>query len=533
MDMERIRKFLLLGLTITILLVSFTSFTSYALDYYWFGGTGNWEDPSNWNPSGIPSYADGVYLTNQPGSTATAFISSDIDNTGHLSLFGSGAGTMTLSLSGSPIFDVYGDGYIGNGGVMNQTSGDVVFYDFLDVGSGGIYNLSGGRAFAYLVNVYGELNQTGGRLDNDGMSVHGVYNLSGNGLVQDYYGYGAIGVAAGGIFNNSGGTVRGGPFIGVSHGGVFNQYSGSISTDSLGVSGVFNHYGGEVETGGDYFPFQRSITEQGIYNLSGGTLTANGNFTNDGTFNYSGGLFQLVGGDETLSNNGITNLSGPGTRTINGNVLNNGTFKINHTTAEYTGTFTNNGAYISDPATQYFNDLIVGNTGYFVGQHGDKFYISGDFINHSTMNTDWNTMHSYLSFISGLDNFHDLYLTALDYGALMSGYSDNFSWGVLDITGNILSLYDGNEIAGGALYLRGILGLDISGSLITNIFGTDGLNIYYMANLKGNDYLGGLVYDLSGGGHLIPVKTPEPSTMLLLGSGLIGLLWLRKKRAFG
>ena len=102
--------------------------------------------------------------------------------------------------------------------------------------------------------------------------------------------------------------------------------------------------------------------------------------------------------------------------------------------------------------------------------------------------------------------------------------------GALDIIGNIIYLYDGNDIAEGSLYLREILGLDVSGSLIANISGMDSLNIYYMANLKDNEYLGGLVYDLLGGGRLIPIKgVPEPPTMLLVVSGLLGLLGLRRK----
>jgi hypothetical protein len=268
-----------------------------------------------------------------------------------------------------------------------------------------------------------------------------------------------------------------------------------------------------------------SFAHLGNYDLSGGKINV-GSIDIINSFNYSGGGL-TVG---TLTNNDTANLSGSGTRTIDGNIINNGTFKTTHTTAVYTGTFTNNGAYISDPATQYFKDLIIGSNGYLAGQYNDHFYINGNFINKSTMNTNWNTMHSNLSFINGVGNMHDFYLTGVDYGAAMSGYSNNFSWGILDASGNILYLYDGNDIAGGALYLRDIIGLDISGNLITNIFGMDGLNIYYMADLTDNYYLGGLTYDLSGGGHLLPIHgVPEPSTMLLLGSGLLGLWGLRKR----
>lgn len=38
----------------------------------------------------------------------------------------------------------------------------------------------------------------------------------------------------------------------------------------------------------------------------------------------------------------------------------------------------------------------------------------------------------------------------------------------------------------------------------------DGLDMYYMANLRDNDYLGGRTYDLSGGGILSLFLHPNP-----------------------
>lgn len=54
---------------------------------------------------------------------------------------------------------------------------------------------------------------------------------------------------------------------------------------------------------------------------------------------------------------------------------------------------------------------------------------------------------------------------------------NNFSWSVLDLSGQSLNLYDPNEM-NGALYLRVILGAQLDGDQITNISSSDGLNLY-------------------------------------------------------
>ena len=178
---------------------------------------------------------------------------------------------------------------------------------------------------------------------------------------------------------------------------------------------------------------------------------------------------------------------------------------------------------------QSFNrDFLIGLNGYLVAQHSDQFYIGGDFISHSIMNEDWNTKHAYLAFFEGSDNLHDVYLTGVDYGQTMSGYANNFSWGTWDITDDYLTLYDGNEELGAGLYLREIWGAEITPEMVVaNLIGFDDLTVYYMPHLPGNEYLGGFAYNLPGGGQLAPV--PEPATILLLTSGLVGLAGFRRK----
>ncbi len=305
--------------------------------------------------------------------------------------------------------------------------------------------------------------------------------------------------------------------------GTYNLSGGSLSfrDEYIGSSGtgVFNQTGGTntVQT----ITIAENPGSSGKYSLSGGTLTAS-NIVNNDRFNYSGGNLNLG----TLTNNGVTSLSGTGTRTINGDIVNNGTFKTTLTTASYTGTFTNYGGYISTASAQYFNNLVISQSGYLSDRFASSWYINGNFVNSSLRNIDWNTSYSYLNFLTGVNSKHDMYLTGADHGAMLSGYNNNFSWGILNLNGSQLNLYDGNDAPGASLYLGRISGLDIDGRLIKNIYG-DGFNIYYLAEL--NSPLGGLTYDLMNGGHLIPVSTPEPTTILLLGLGLIGLAGVRRK----
>lgn len=240
--------------------------------------------------------------------------------------------------------------------------------------------------------------------------------------------------------------------------------------------------------------------------LNGNALSVNGDVTAAGTLNVTGG-----------------------TVTVTGNVTNTGTMNINNVTAYYEGTFTNSGLLTSDPSTQTFNNLSVTQSGAIQAAVGDLYKVSGNFLNASTQNTVWNTSGAALEFITGTSTSHTMQLTGSDYGASQAGYSNNFAWATLTIdAGNTLTLADG--LTGGgtvALYVNDLVGALISGGTITNIDG-DGYNIYYYAYDSADAYLGGLTYDLAGGGELI-ADVPEPASMAVLLAGLAGLSAVRRR----
>ena len=212
------------------------------------------------------------------------------------------------------------------------------------------------------------------------------------------------------------------------------------------------------------------------------------------------------------------------------------------------GNFTNSGLYKSDPSTQTFNTLTVtGATagppatlgGYIQAVPGDVYKIQGDFINHSTQNTLWNTNAAELDFINGTTTAHTFALAGADLGQSLAGYTNNFAWGTLDLaTDQTLTLSDGNATPGGALYVGTIEGETIVGDTVTDITG-NGFDIYYEASL--NPDLLDKTYQLEDGGVLAPVPAappvPEPATIIIwsvLGAGSwLGMRASRQRRGLG
>jgi len=417
--------------------------------------------------------------------------------------------------------------YIGNygAGAFTQIGGTNTVTNALYLataaGSSGTYNLQGGSLSATTINLKsgGAFNLQGGALSFT------TFNQQGGGVT------GTLENPVSGTFNYSGGTFSG---------RLINRGAVNFNADFTAGDGLANYSGLTIGAGRTVTLNGQGLDNQGTITLSGGALGGSGPLANKaaltgyGTINTAAGLsntgaMTLTGGSSTVAGTvtnqaqGQLNITGS-QAAFTGDVTNYGQVKTTNANVSFGGTYTEHGSYLSDPSIQTFATLKVEPTGYLVGSVGDEWRITQDFINRSAMNASWNTRNAQLSFISGAGNAHQFYLPGNDLGAVWDGYDNNFAWGLLDLSGQTLALFDGNDTLGGAFYVHGILGVTFTGLQVTDITGY-GLNIYYDATTAENIYLHGLTYDLLEGGRLIPIgaAVPVPATFWLFLTGIAGL----------
>ncbi len=371
----------------------------------------------------------------------------------------------------------------------------------VNLGSGGKVLVDSGSSLTNLAGHtqtnHGEIMAApGGLLLNNGVLVnHGKLwggQITNNGTIL---GTGSIEIADGGAAIAGSTTQK---EVIVTHGTLRLQAGGSLHLNTLSVSNVS---GRVLHDGGAVVNIKGSLDNAGAY-----------------TFTGTGG-------------------------SVNGNVLNfeEGLIQVTNSLAIFNGQFRSMGRYRSTGSFNSFGDLVVEDQGWITASTSD-FLITGDFLNHSTKATSWDTTQANLQlFGSGL---HSVALAGADLGATRAGYSNNFAWSALALgSGSRYQLIDGNASAGGALYV-GLVELQDGLSQLRNI--NSNYNIYYDALLAGNAYLDGQTYAFgNGSGHLIgisgavgglsPLSTgaavavPEPQEGALVMAGM-AVLWLLRKR---
>jgi hypothetical protein len=450
--------------------------------------------------------------------------------------------------------------YIGYGGSSTSQKGGT-----------GAFNQSGGT---HRVNAELRLGENAGS--------RGAYTLSNSGSLSVRY-HEFVGDNGTGTFTQSGGThqvgmeLHLGEYAGSS--GSYTLSAGSLSAgysstlynnECIGNSGtgVFTQTGGSHQIANNLY-IGRNATSRGAYDLSGGSLSANYEYVGNsgvGAFTQSGGThivtntltvanasgssgsYNLTGGSLSadtidIKSGGAFNVTGETEKlvtSVTGSVTNAGAVRTTNADVTWKGTFTltEGGEYHSDPSTQTFDDLVVEARGCIMADPADTYIIRNNFQNQSARNTEWHTEQAVLNFVTAadnVDNVHDLYINGRDFGSNPASTAGNFAWGTLNIDGQTVHLYDGNlDTPGGALYVGLLYGLAINETnlVINNIFGQDAyvLNIYYDP-LKNPDLHQDTYTFAEGKGSLMP--TPLPASLLLLGSGLLGLALLRRRRPSG
>jgi hypothetical protein len=334
--------------------------------------------------------------------------------------------------------------------------------------------------------------------------------------------------------------------VGFTGTGLFEQQGGAVAAHgnlslgyATGGNGSYFLTGGNLAVGETSNPADMYIgrTGSGLFSQEAGVAAVSGKLYvgTSGIFTQTGGTFTAASAD----NKG--QMTFDGTRGVPlsaslGDMTNQGAVKVTNTTVTFNN-YTESGSYTSDPATTIIlGNLLVEATGFLLGGSGDLWQIGNDFLNESIQNVAWNTNQATLQFFqtAGQDTLHNLQVPGLDKGQSYDGYSDNFAWGTLDLTGQELSVLDYGD-AGGGFYLRSLAGLlfDSSDPLhILNIDSPSGLNLYYDPIFSPE--LHGFTYSLDGGGFLLPVipgpVVPLPGSVWLMLSGLVGLAALKWRR---
>ncbi|NOX97058.1 MAG: PEP-CTERM sorting domain-containing protein [Nitrospirae bacterium] len=381
---------------------------------------------------------------------------------------------------------------------------------------------------------------------------NGTYNLNAGILSakNEYLG----GSSGTGTFTQTGGTNTVANDLYLSHGslsggsGIYTQsggtntvgnklYLGSFTSDS---SGSYNLSGGSLSSGYETIGLvgTATFTQSGGINAVSGSLYVGSSSAGGGTYNLSfgslstnyeaiglysrTGVFTQSGGTHTVTSKlyiGYSSPSSSGTYSISSGSLNVRSF--------YIGYHSRGTLHITDPAANITvsNLLSFGTDSTFTAVPGATIHMTGSALENISPDPDnlAGLSNLELVFEGGSTDIDPFEVAGQDLGAVMAGFDSNFALGTLTLGGTDIGQvqlidsfdnqtgWEGSE----ALYVYN-LNLGTGSYLDLN-----GLNLYY---LNGSIDPAATIL----GGQLTPI--PEPSTLILLGAGLVGLVGLRKKR---
>lgn len=263
-----------------------------ATDFQWTGLDGDWNDPGNWSPSGKPNATAGTYEDNAllEFNDAIHRVITGVGSAYQIRTGNSGGGSVTWNISAGNNFSTSGCGVrLGAGTTLNLWGGS------LSWDSPGNLELTENAS----------VNQSGGSIYGSGvLSIAGIWNLSGSGLVGSIYT-----IHNTGTINQTGGALESASAL--ANGGIYNLSAGEVQGHVLN-SGEFNLLGGGTylfdgmhnvgllnATGTSYFDYLTGLelVDGTVMNIQGTPGTVVFYDPSSESDSYLGGLtYQLTGG---------------------------------------------------------------------------------------------------------------------------------------------------------------------------------------------------------------------------------------------